>query len=85
MIEHWMENASCADLPRDMFFPSSGAGVVKAQKVCQACPVVEECLDYALTNRIEHGIWGGCSERKRRRILKVRSQEQEALHDSLSS
>ena len=46
--------------------------VDRARKICATCPVVEPCLEYALANRIEHGVWGGCSERERRRILKRR-------------
>ena len=41
-------------------------------RICTDCPVGEQCLEYALEQRIEHGVWGGCSERERRRILKRR-------------
>lgn len=71
--ERWMDEASCADMPCDMFFPSDGAGVVRAQRVCAKCPVIMSCLEYALRHRVDHGVWGGCSERKRRRILKARA------------
>ena len=47
-------------------------GVDKARKICNGCPVTEPCLEYALEHRIDHGVWGGCSERERRRILKRR-------------
>ena len=73
--ERWMERAACADLPRDMFFPSDGAGVIRAQRVCARCPVTVPCLEYALKYKVDHGVWGGCSERKRRRILKARAAE----------
>lgn len=73
--ERWMERAACADMPCDMFFPSDGAGVVRAQRVCAKCPVIVQCLEYALKNQVDHGVWGGCSERKRRRILKARASE----------
>ena len=73
--ERWMERAACADLPCDMFFPSDGSGVIKAQRVCARCPVTVPCLEYALKNKVDHGVWGGCSERKRRRILKARAAE----------
>jgi WhiB family redox-sensing transcriptional regulator len=43
-----------------------------ARRICASCPVQHECLEYALRNRIDHGVWGGCSERERRRILKRR-------------
>ena len=54
------------------FFPSDGVGVDKARKICATCPVTGPCLEYALEHRIDHGVWGGCSERERRRILKRR-------------
>jgi len=74
MYSKWKEQALCSELPREMFFPTDGGGVVRAQKVCAMCPVAQACLEYALTNRIEHGVWGGCSERKRRRILSQRNR-----------
>lgn len=75
MYEKWKDYALCSDLPREMFFPTDGGGVVRAQKVCAACPVAKPCLEYALTHRIEYGVWGGCSERKRRRILCQRNRD----------
>ena len=47
-------------------------GVDRARAICKGCPVLDTCLEYALTERIEHGVWGGTSERERRRILKRR-------------
>ncbi len=52
-----------------------GRGVEQARKVCADCPVKEPCLEYALTYRIDHGVWGGASERERRRILRRRRIE----------
>lgn len=72
MDTNWMATGNCAEAPPDLFFPHDGVGVEKAKKVCIDCPVLEQCLEYALRNRIEHGVWGGCSERQRRRILKAR-------------
>jgi WhiB family redox-sensing transcriptional regulator len=46
-----------------------------ARQICAECPVKAECLEYALENRIDHGVWGGCSERERRRIQRRRRQE----------
>jgi len=68
----WMMQGNCRLYPPAMFFPSDGVGVDKARKICVGCPVTEPCLEYALENRIDHGVWGGCSERERRRILKRR-------------
>lgn len=74
-VTAWMAEGSCRLYPPNKFFPSDGAGVDRARKICASCPVINECLDYALENRIEHGVWGGCSERERRRILKRRRLE----------
>ena len=65
-----MQSGNCRNYPPDTFFPSDGVGVDRARKICNAdCPVKERCLEYALEHRIEHGVWGGTSERERRRIL----------------
>ena len=68
----WMVHARCRELAPETFFPSDGSGVADAQRVCATCPVAAECLEYALEYRIEHGVWGGASERERRRILRRR-------------
>ncbi len=70
--EVWMATGLCTNLPPSTFFPRDGSGVDVARKICFDCPVQTQCLDYALANRIDHGVWGGCSERERRRILKRR-------------
>jgi WhiB family redox-sensing transcriptional regulator len=71
-VTAWMADGNCRMYPPATFFPSDGAGVDKARRICATCPVTEPCLEYALEHRIEHGVWGGCSERERRRILKRR-------------
>jgi WhiB family redox-sensing transcriptional regulator len=71
-VTAWMAMGNCRNYPPTVFFPSDGVGVDRARKICADCPVSATCLEYALTERIEHGVWGGCSERERRRILKRR-------------
>jgi WhiB family transcriptional regulator, redox-sensing transcriptional regulator len=68
----WMGAGNCRLYPPATFFPSDGVGVEKARRICAGCPVTDPCLEYALEHRIDHGVWGGCSERERRRILKRR-------------
>ena len=68
----WMVQGRCRDLPPEIFFPSDGVGVEVARRYCAECPVKGSCLEYALENRIEHGVWGGASERERRRIARSR-------------
>lgn len=74
----WMADGNCRLHPPATFFPSDGAGVDRARKICKNCPVVGTCLEFALEERIDHGVWGGCSERERRRILKRRRSESTA-------
>ncbi|MBM46324.1 MAG: transcription factor WhiB [Acidimicrobiaceae bacterium] len=69
-----MNIGNCADQHPSMFFPSDGVGVERAKKLCEGCVAQTPCLEYALVNRVEHGVWGGASERQRRRILKARRQ-----------
>ena len=75
MNTEWMGRGNCRDEPPARFFPSDGVGVDAARQVCATCPVKEPCLEYALRNRIDHGVWGGASERERRRILAQRRRE----------
>lgn len=77
MEPNWMAKGLCANQPPEVFFPSDGVGVEVAKRICAKCPVVDGCLEYALSNRIDHGVWGGCSERQRRRIIKARRKEAE--------
>jgi WhiB family redox-sensing transcriptional regulator len=72
MDTEWMARGNCRDEPASTFFPSDGAGVDAARRICAECPVAEACLEYALRNRIDHGVWGGASERERRRLLRAR-------------
>lgn len=68
----WMSRGRCTSVPPEVFFPSDGVGVEVARRICADCPVKEPCLEHALAERIDHGVWGGTSERERRRILKRR-------------
>ncbi|GAC1354506.1 MAG: WhiB family transcriptional regulator [Acidimicrobiales bacterium] len=72
MDTDWMNHGNCNEIPPATFFPSDGVGVDSARKICEDCPMKTPCLEYALVNRIDHGVWGGTSERERRRILRSR-------------
>jgi WhiB family transcriptional regulator, redox-sensing transcriptional regulator len=78
MDNDWMRLGTCREVPPSTFFPSDGVGVESARRICGTCPVQEPCLEYALAERIDHGVWGGASERERRRILKRRRDEASA-------
>jgi WhiB family redox-sensing transcriptional regulator len=64
----WTAHAACKGSAAHLFFPGRGETHAPAKAVCRTCPVSDECLQYALDNSIKHGIWGGMSERERRRI-----------------
>lgn len=74
MLPTWRHSGACIDAPdKSIFFPASGERIKDAVAICAGCSVRTECLEYALENRIKHGIWGGASERKRRRIRRERN------------
>ncbi|MFP3578616.1 MULTISPECIES: WhiB family transcriptional regulator [unclassified Arthrobacter] len=66
----WQTDALCAQTDPEAFFPEKGGSTRDAKKVCGACNVRSQCLEYALTNDERFGIWGGLSERERRRLRK---------------
>jgi WhiB family transcriptional regulator, redox-sensing transcriptional regulator len=72
----WMHHARCRGLSPSLFFPPDGEGVQAARPVCGECPVRVQCLEFALANDINNGVWGGTSERERRRILRRRNRSQ---------
>lgn len=71
----WMTIAACRNESVTTFFPTSGAVTNlkgRAHSICRTCPVRAACLEYALSHRINYGIWGNTSERERKAILKSR-------------
>jgi WhiB family redox-sensing transcriptional regulator len=66
----WQEQALCAQTDPEAFFPEKGGSTREAKRVCLSCDVRNDCLEYALANDERFGIWGGLSERERRRLKK---------------
>ena len=66
--DQWQERALCAQTDPEAFFPEKGGSTREAKRICLGCEVRDECLDYALAHDERFGIWGGLSERERRRI-----------------
>jgi len=66
----WQERALCAQTDPEAFFPEKGGSTREAKRVCLTCEVRSECLEYALENDERFGIWGGLSERERRKLKK---------------
>jgi WhiB family redox-sensing transcriptional regulator len=71
----WQDASLCSQTDPEAFFPEKGGSVREAKRVCAACPVRTECLEYALEHREPFGIFGGKTERQRRAILVDRERE----------
>jgi WhiB family redox-sensing transcriptional regulator len=69
----WQDQANCLGVDPDLFFPERGASTREAKEVCRGCVVRLDCLEYALANGEKFGIWGGLSERERRRLRRQRA------------
>ncbi len=67
----WHGQALCAQTDPEAFFPEKGGSTRDAKKICTGCEVRAECLSYALANDERFGIWGGLSERERRRLKRI--------------
>jgi WhiB family redox-sensing transcriptional regulator len=68
----WREKARCRGVAPEIFYPPEDDDALEAKSVCAACPVREACLEHALTRREKIGVWGGMTERERRRLLRQR-------------
>ena len=66
--DQWQERGLCAQTDPEAFFPEKGGSTREAKRICQGCEVKDRCLEYALANDERFGIWGGLSERERRRL-----------------
>lgn len=70
----------------DQFFPDRGESVRPSKQQCVGCTALSECLNFALDNNLKHGVWGGMSERQRRRIRRVpQARRSEAIEKTWNS
>lgn len=67
---NWEDDALCAQIGPEEFFPEKGNSVQQAKKICERCDVKPDCLQYALDNGVDSGVWGGLSAQERRRLKK---------------
>jgi len=67
---NWRTSANCASSDPDLHFPDSGDGASarEAKRQCAVCPVIGECLEYALRTSPQYGIWGGRNVRELKAI-----------------
>jgi WhiB family redox-sensing transcriptional regulator len=68
----WRQRAACRGVDPDIFYPVSDEEAEEAKAICAECAVRQPCLEYALANRERDGVWGGATERERRRIIRQR-------------
>jgi WhiB family redox-sensing transcriptional regulator len=68
----WRQKAACRGVDPDIFYPVTEEEAEDAKAICASCPVKEACLEWALSTREHDGVWGGCTERERRRIIRRR-------------
>ncbi len=69
----WQDLANCRGADPDLFFPERGASTRTAKGICRGCSVQAECLEFAIVSSEKFGIWGGLSERERRKIRRERA------------
>ena len=70
--QSWRSQARCRGLDPEIFYPQAEEEDDEAKSICAQCPVRVPCLEYALSARERDGIWGGCTEKERRRIIRQR-------------
>lgn len=68
----WRAKAACRGVEPEVFYPVTDEEADDAKAVCATCTVRVECLDWAITTRERDGVWGGATERERRRMIRQR-------------
>jgi WhiB family redox-sensing transcriptional regulator len=68
----WRQQARCRGVDPEIFHPGEDDDPSAAKAICALCPVREACLEHALAVREKHGVWGGLTERERRRVIRQR-------------
>jgi WhiB family redox-sensing transcriptional regulator len=74
-VDEWRDGAACRGLDAAIFYPVTEEEAERARAVCAACEVQDKCLEYALSGREKDGVWGGATERDRRRIVRQRRRQ----------
>lgn len=74
MSQDWRQHGKCRGVDPEVFYPVNEDDAAQAKAICDSCPVRQPCLEWALTDRERYGVWGGLTERERRRLLRHRRQ-----------
>jgi WhiB family redox-sensing transcriptional regulator len=72
MIQSWRDKGACRGIDPAVFYPGEDEDASEAKAICSQCAVVQACLEHALTAREKEGVWGGLTERERRRVIRQR-------------
>ncbi len=70
--DDWRDQSACLGLDPLIFYPATDEEASDAQAVCSGCEVKGDCLEYALARREKDGVWGGATEKDRRRMIRQR-------------
>ena len=70
--QSWRDHAACRGVDPDIFYPTSDEEIEQAKAICDLCSVRHACLEHALLVREKEGVWGGATERERRRLIRQR-------------
>lgn len=85
-LDHaWQDRARCLGVEPELFYPQKGDSLEPAKRICASCPVQRDCLQYALEHNERYGIWGGTSERERRRLRRARRLAREAAEREITA
>jgi WhiB family redox-sensing transcriptional regulator len=84
IAEIWQDRAKCKGSSAAVFYPLGGVPTASARALCKDCPVRTQCLAYAIENDEEFGIWGGLSERERRKLIRTRARLARLAEQGLS-
>lgn len=84
-MDHWPRWAACLTEDPELFFPAGATGaaleqIEQAKTVCRSCPVKQQCLQWALDNHQDHGVWGGLSEEERRNLRRLHRPQSRGAH-----
>lgn len=72
MTQSWRDKGACRGIDPEVFYPESDEDAEEAKLICDVCAVRQACLEHALVAREKEGVWGGATERERRRIIRQR-------------
>ncbi len=72
--QDWRSQAICAKTDPDLWFSPGAVEHRQAKRICRECPVRSQCLSYAIEAPVDHGVWGGLTERERRHQRRLNRQ-----------